>query len=271
MAKASSERERRSSGQLDFLSVMSGGATGDDSELENAPRWPEAKMLADELALTNIYITGHPLARWSRLFARSGVKTVAQIEGIAETLEVGERRPVRMIGIISSVRIMSASSDAKTRKAARGWSIIKFSDMTGEMEGCAFGKCHERISGWIGSAEGVPALFEGMLSRTPTANDDDDGRLRFALEEVVPLDGRATLGGTLALAFSYDDSELVSKATELRNVLAQHPGGTPVCIQLAYATGTTLTISLPERVSLTNALLEALEPTIGESGYSMKG
>ena len=174
-----------------------------------------------------------------------------------------------MIGIISSVRIMSASSDAKTRKAARGWSIIKFSDMTGEMEGCAFGKCHERISGWIGSTEGVPAFFEGTLSRTPTTNDDDDGRLRFALDDVVPLDGRATLGGTLALAFSYEDSELVSKATELRNVLAQHPGGTPVCIKLSYATGTTLTISLPDRVSLTNALLEAIESIVSENGYSL--
>ena len=270
LAKASSERERRSSGQLDFLSVMSGGATGDDGELENAPCWPEAKMLADELALTNIYITGHPLARWSRLFARSAVKTMAQIEGIAETLEVGERRPVRMIGIISSVRIMSASSDAKTRKAARGWSILKLTDMTGEMEGCAFGKCHERISGWIESAEGIPAFFIGTLSRTPRASNDDDGRLRFALDEVVPLDGRATLGGTLVLTLTYNDNDLVSKATKLRNVLAQHPGGTPVCIQLAYATGTTLTISLPERVSLTNTLLEAIEPITGKNGYSMK-
>ena len=173
-----------------------------------------------------------------------------------------------MLGIITSARVMSSTSDVKGRKTARGWSIIAFSDTTGEMEGCAFGKCHEQISGWIGTATGIPALFAGTLSRPPAnATDDKSGRIRFALDDVTPLDGRQAIPGTLSLALSYEDNALVSKAVKLQTILKQHPGHTPVCLELRYSNGTVVTISLPERISVTSDLLETLEPIIGAYGY----
>ncbi len=270
LARANAERKSRDSGQMDFLSAMDGKTKADDDMLEDAPRWTSSKMLQDELSLTNMYLTGHPLSRWNRLFANTAVTTSSEIKGLAETLHDGERRPLRMLGIISSARVMSSASDVKGRKTARGWSIIAFSDTTGEMEGCAFGKCHERISGWIGTATGIPALFTGTLSRPPAnATDDKSGRIRFALDDVTPLDGRQAIPGTLSLALSYEDNALVSKAVKLQTILKQHPGLTPVFLELRYSNGSVVTISLPERISVTTDLLEILEPLIGTNGYAI--
>ena len=214
---------------------IEGMATGDVA-LENSPRWPRLKMLEDELRLTGMYLTGHPLSRWRQLFASRVNMTIQEIATLAKKLGPDERRSVKILGMVSSVRVMSGGANAKKGKRSKDWSVIKFADETGEMEACAFSRCHDRISGWIGDAEGVPVLMEGAVSCTH-AEGEEPAHIRFALDVITPLDGRVPLDGKLAVEMAYEDEQLVERTIELCKVLKRHPGRTPVCINLKYPTG----------------------------------
>ena len=174
---------------------------------------------------------------------------------------------MKMLGMVSSVRVMSGGTSAKNGKRSKDWSVIKFIDEAGEMEACAFSKCHASVSGWIGTAAGVPVLMEGTVSSNQ-AEGEAQARIRFALDTVTPLDGRVPLDGELALALTYEDEELINHATALRKTLLNHPGKTPVCIKLRHPTGTVVTIALPDRVSVTEELLEEVEKLVGTNLYS---
>ena len=227
-------------------------------------------MLEDEFRLTGMYLTGHPLARWRQLFASRVNITIQEIATLAKKLESDERRPVKMLGMVSSVRVMSGGGNTKNGKRSKDWSVIKFADETGEMEACAFSRCHDRISGWIGDAEGVPVLMEGTVSSNH-AEGEEATRIRFALDAVTPLDGRVPLDGKLAVEMAYEDEQLVERTIELCKVLKRHSGRTPVCINLKYPTGAIVTIALADRVTITDELLEELEIVISTTGSSCKG
>ena len=267
LARANAEHKRRLSGQTDFFAAMDEGMATGDAALEDSLRWPRLKMLEDEFRLTGMYLTGHPLSRWRQLFASRVYMTIQEIATLAKKLEPDERRPVKMLGMVSSVRVMSGGANAKKGKRSKDWSVIQFADETGEMEACAFSRCHDRISGWIGDAEGVPVLMEGTVSSNH-AEGEEPARIRFALDAVTPLDGRVPLDGKLAVEMAYEDEQLVERTIELCKVLKRHPGRTPVCINLKYPTGAIVTIALADRVSITDELLEEVENLIGTNLYS---
>ena len=135
------------------------------------------------------------------------------------------------------------------------------------MEACAFSKCHASVSGWIGNAAGVPVLMEGTVSCT-RVEGEETVRIRFALDAIMPLDGRAPLAGKLAVEMAYEDEQLVERTIELCKVLKRHPGRTPVCINLKYPTGIIVTIALADRVAVTDELLEEIENLVGTNRHS---
>ena len=267
IARANAEHKRRLSGQTDFFAAMDEGTATGDAALEDSPRWPRSKMLEDEFRLTGMYLTGHPLSRWRQLLSSRVDTTIQDITVFAKKLEPDERRPVKMLGMVISVRVMSGGATTKTGKRTKDWSVIKFADETGEMEACVFSRCHERITGWIGNAAGVPVLMEGTVSSNH-AEGETQARIRFALDAITPLDGRVPLDGELALVLTYEDEKLINHATALRKTLLNHPGKTPVCIKLRHPTGTVVTIALADRVSVTEGLLEEVENLVGTNLYS---
>jgi DNA polymerase III alpha subunit len=196
--------------------------------------------------------------------------TVQDVVALSKKLEPDERRPVKMLGMVLSVRVMPGGGNAKNGKRSRDWSVIKFSDETGEMEACAFSKCHASVSEWIGNAKDVPVLMEGTVSCN-RADGEEQTRIRFALDAIMPLDGRAPLAGKLAVEMAYEDEQLVERTIELCKVLKRHPGRTPVCINLKYPTGAIVTIALADRVAVTDELLEEFEVVISTTRYSCKG
>ena len=257
IARANAEHKRRLSGQADFLAAMEGGATRGDESLEDSPRWTKSKMFADEFNLTGLYLTGHPLTRWRHLFASRISTRVQDVTSRAKELGPDERRPVKMLGMVSSVRVMLGGGNAKNGRRAKDWSVIKFADETGEMEACAFSKCHAAVSGWIGDAAGIPILMEGSVSCNHV-DGEEASRIRFTLDAITPLNGHAPLDGELAVEMAYGDEQLVEKTAALRLILHKHPGRTPVSINLKYPTGTVVTIALADRVSVTDELLEEI-------------
>ena len=152
------------------------------------------------------------------MFASRVYMTVQDVVALSNKLEPDERRPVKMLGMVSSVRVMPGGGTTKNGKRSRDWSVIKFADETGEMEACAFSKCHASVSGWIGNAEGVPVLMEGTVSCN-RAEGEETVRIRFALDAITPLDGREPFGGELAIEMAYEDEQLVEKTAALRQIL----------------------------------------------------
>ena len=127
------------------------------------------------------------------------------------------------------VRQGDVGRNAKNGRRAKDWSVIKFADETGEMEACAFSKCHAAVSGWIGDAAGIPILMEGSVSCNHV-DGEEASRIRFTLDAITPLNGHAPLDGELAVEMAYGDEQLVEKTAALRQILHKHPGLTPVSI-----------------------------------------
>ena len=111
---------------------------------------------------------------------------------------------------------------------------------------------------------GRPAKVRAFIKIEESFEDKTERFIRDVLDNMGLPDIAITRGAD-------EDNALVSKAIKLQTILKQHPGHTPVCLELRYSNGTVVTISLPERISVTSDLLETLEPLLSANTFMHLG
>lgn len=152
-------RRRSIDGQMGFFDVA--GVT------EAEPQPPEAKELAHEELLsmekevTGLYISGHPMAKYVREAAALHADSVSSILS-AES--AADNRPVKVLGIITSVK-------KKITKSNATMAFITVEDMTGAVETLVFPKTLSECGAFI--AEGKIVLIYGKAS----IREDEDPKV----------------------------------------------------------------------------------------------
>ena len=173
----------RDKGQSQLFGGCDDNGVPETVRLPDAPPWPEAQQLAFEKEALGLYMSGHPLERFSDELKAFGAKRLAELAGSEADTWVG--------GIVSGLRPL------KTKKGDR-MCVFMLDDIAGSLEVVVF----PETFGKYGSLVEADAM---LLVRGKFEKDDESARIvatellpiaalkeRTTREVVIHLSGRAT-------------------------------------------------------------------------------
>jgi DNA polymerase-3 subunit alpha len=172
----------RDKGQSQLFGGLDDDGAPEPVRLPDTPPWPEAQQLAFEKEALGLYMSGHPLERFSEELKTFGAKRLAELGGSEADLWVG--------GIVSGLRPL------KTKKGDR-MCVFMLDDIAGSLEVVVF----PETFGKHGSLVEADAM---LLVRGKFEKDDESARVvatellpiaalreRTTKEVVIHLSGRA--------------------------------------------------------------------------------
>src|SRR5688572_23323729 len=179
----SRSQRNRQNGTVSFFDLPQDDETPLAIPLPDAPPWTEALQLASEKEALGLYMSGHPLERFSLELKTFGAKRLAELGGSEADVWVG--------GIVSGLRPL------KTKKGDR-MCVFMLDDIAGSLEVVVF----PETFGKHGSLVEADAM---LLVRGKFEKDDESARIvatellpiaalkeRTTREVVIHLSGRAT-------------------------------------------------------------------------------
>ena len=226
--------------------------------LPDAPARPEKERLQDERDLLGVYLTGHPVDRFRTLV--DSFRTVSA-EAFPRTKR--DRDSVRVAGLLANVR----AAISKTTK--RPWAELTVEDGTGTVKVLAFNDAYERHREIL--VADAPILVCGEAKF-------EEGRdpVIFA-REIYPLaDAPSVFAKNLRIRCRVNnDKPSAAKMERLRDLLAAHPGGFPVSLDLDLPGGrrATLEPDVSWAVDPTADCIAELEAIWGRNAvsYALRG
>ncbi|HET9447338.1 MAG TPA: DNA polymerase III subunit alpha, partial [Steroidobacteraceae bacterium] len=153
--------------------LFGGGGADDDgsdsqvssaSSLADAMAWTEQQLLAFEKEALGLYLSGHPLTRYSADLKTIGAKTINELAAVQGDATVG--------GIIAACRIV------KTRKGDR-MAVFMLEDLTGTVETVVYSEPYKQYASLIENDAMV--LVKGRIEI------DDEGRAKIRTAELSPI------------------------------------------------------------------------------------
>jgi DNA polymerase III subunit alpha len=176
------QQRDRDKGQSQLFGGFDDDGAPETVRLPDAPPWPEAQQLAFEKEALGLYMSGHPLERFSEELKTFGAKRLAELGGSEADIWVG--------GIVSGLRPL------KTKKGDR-MCVFMLDDIAGSLEVVVF----PETFGKHGSLVEADAM---LLVRGKFEKDDESARIvatellpiaalkeRTTKEVVIHLSGRA--------------------------------------------------------------------------------
>ncbi len=125
------ERQNRQISVFSFLEDTNFGASNNDN-LPTIPEFSVKEKLALEKDMVGLYISGHPLDQYGVI-----MDSLKGVTPVAELAESGDRRPVSVAGMISSLRQIYT-------KKGQPMCFMQVEDLTGEVETIVFSDLFER-------------------------------------------------------------------------------------------------------------------------------
>ncbi len=179
-------------------------------DVPDIPEWPENQLLTFEKQMLGFYITGHPLARYSKTlgtYASYNTQELAHLQ---------EGQAISIGGVIGKVKNIT------TRKNER-MAIAGLEDLNGFIEVLIFPRTYSQYIPMITTNSIV--FIKGKVS----LRDKDP---KVIAEEIIPLQEvhrRYTSSININLLTTGLEEDMLLK---LKDILKRHPGNVPVFIGL---------------------------------------
>ena len=260
MNRLSSHRSANIEGQLDLFGLSEGGEIETEDEDFSMPQVEEfrsSQLLQMEKESVGIYISGHPVSKYSDYIRHKNFPAIWQIISGAKENSNGFRNGQK----ITLVAMLSGKKQ-HTQKDGRIMCFAEFEDSSGTIEGVLFADVYEKA---------LPELNEGAVFRIcGTVNsgggykEDEDAKLIVnTLENMEKLDAETR---TLYINVPSDAAEDIQK---IRTVLMKNQG--PAAVRLCFKD--TRQVVRPKGirgVKITKELLEILSEICGKSNILVK-
>jgi DNA polymerase-3 subunit alpha len=148
--------------------LFGGDVTGDEADtsaasLPDTPAWPDSQLLTFEKEAMGLYLSGHPLVRYSADLKTIGAKTIMELQGFAGDAIIG--------GIISGCRIV------KTRKGDR-MAVFMLEDLEGTIEVVVYTEPYKQYASMIENDAMI--LVKGRV-------ETDEERTKVRATELKPI------------------------------------------------------------------------------------
>ncbi|MBN3038841.1 MAG: DNA polymerase III subunit alpha [Candidatus Omnitrophica bacterium] len=212
MEVAAGFQKDRQNGQFSFFdnSGTKHKFKKDFHEIPDIPEWPENQLLSYEKQMLGFYITGHPLARYSKTLQNYATNSTQDL------LHLHEGEEISIGGVIAKVKNIT------TRKNER-MAIVGLEDLSGFVELLVFPRVYTQYSNIIKMNSIV--FTKGRIS----LRDKDP---KIIAEEIIPLQDvqkRYTNSIVINLFTTGLEEEML---TRLKDILSRHPGKVPVYLGL---------------------------------------
>ncbi|MBM4147981.1 MAG: DNA polymerase III subunit alpha [Lentisphaerae bacterium] len=211
MARAAAATRDREAGQASLFDLM-GPSEGVAFELPETPKWHESELLSAEKDLLGVYMSGHPLSKFSCLMRRYGFTSSAEI------LREDGPEQVRFGGIVSKLDRRVA------KESQRYYARMELEDLEGCVEAMAFPDTYDQCSGVL--QQDAAVVVCGDVRRTDKAS--------IVAREIYPLSESPRLFAKalhIKIPAVGSDGE---RMEELRSLLKKHPGDVKVVICLVF-------------------------------------
>lgn len=188
-----------------------------EEELKSGEFAKESTRLEWERKVLGFYLTGHPLHRWDQQLE---LFSDCRIEDLVERRAAGAEE-VSVGGLISSLKIMQIKKEG--RNQGRKMANFQLEGLEGSVRVVAFPDTYDQHKDLI--QENRAVLARAILK-------GDAEHVELNLESISALD-KLENSRASALKINLDlDSVDEEKLTELREILLEHSGNTPVRLEL---------------------------------------
>ena len=231
---------------------------GEDKELDGSLQGqvpadyeeiPKRELLQYEKEMLGAYVSGHPLIEW-----RDQVCQLSDIE-VAQISDDMDRSPMTIAGMLTGL-------EKRYTKTGKPWASFVLEDFSGPIDVLVFSNKYEKLEEFL--RDDAILLVKGRP-------DHRDNTRKFLADEIKPLPKGHSKPKNLALriaATKFTD-EL---ASNIKDILMQHPGSVPVHISLRQNGKETTTIKLGELYSVEpeSDLMAKLKTLLGEKAATIE-
>jgi DNA polymerase-3 subunit alpha len=246
------KRQREtSSGQHGLFMGDAGLAPPPPLDLPDVPDSTEAERLAGEKEVLGFYVTGHPLEKYMAGLATVTRHDTSSLEGL------DHESPVTLAGILTSLRV-------RPSKKGDLWGSGILEDNRGSVELLVFPQAYQQFQGVLKPEAAL--LIKGRVRH------EENQRTKVVVSEARPLEAamngpKPRLRIRVNLAQAGDDL-----AAELADLLAAHPGGNPVILELTRPGefAATLRVNRPRAVQADEEVMGRLRALAGVSAVQLE-
>jgi len=247
-ASASSLQRDRAAGQVSMFDEVDFGAppAGAATAVAEVEEWSKDERLAMEKELLGFYVTGHPLDKFRTVLDSDRYHKLGLVDEI-EIRNPRDRFP--FAGMIRSV-------EAKVTKSGKPFGVLVIEDFTGSREAVVWGESF------------VPARDAGILVsgkvirfKAQIQIDDRTDSRRLTASEIAELKARRTGAGKAVELTLWTARHSERDLEEIRAILAEHPGKTPVVMHFQNSAGKRASLDLGEGYRVRRG--ERLEAALG--------
>ncbi len=154
MRHIEADKRYTSGGQMDLFQLGGGVTTTKNFEIPPVPEMPQFELLAGEKEVTGMYISGHPLERYS--VAASG-------KGLVKTFDLNDtEKNIRFDGKRVSLVAMVSKLRKKATKNDQTMAFVDAEDIYGSVNVLLFPKLYSEYNSWLSS--GSILKFTGRVS-----------------------------------------------------------------------------------------------------------
>lgn len=200
--------------------IGGGPAFGPDLAIEDA-EWPRGLLLATEREMLGLYVSAHPLDGAEHIL--SGARDCSIAELLASGRTTGD---VRLSGLITGVQL-------KVTKQGNAWAIVNLADRDAGIEVLFFPASYRLVQ---------HALAEDNVISVTGRIEDRDGTVNIFGSKLAVLDvSSAEHGGRPPVRLALPSHRITERSVgELKRILADHPGDSPVHLSVRGARKTTV-------------------------------
>jgi DNA polymerase-3 subunit alpha len=227
--------------------TVDGEESGGLFELPDVGEWDEKERLRKEKEALGFYITGHPLARFSKEVERYTTCAIQDLPGQRDK---------------SQVKVAGVVEDLKIKRTKRGdkMAILNLEDLTGSAEVVLFPDVFTRTSPLLKSDE--PLFINGSV-------ETGEGAAKIIAQDIVTLDSiREKAVRALELSLS---GESISKEMleSLQDIVFRYPGECRLLFKVDKGHGKAVLICAHHRYNVLarQELIQEIEALIGNKVY----
>ncbi len=183
--------------------------------------WPRRQLLATERDMLGLYVSAHPLDGAEHIL--SGARDCSIAELLASGRTSGD---VQLSGLITGIQL-------KMTKQGNAWAIVNLADRDAGVEVLFFPAAYQLVQ---------HALAEDNVISVKGKIEDRDGTVNVFGRELAVLDvSSAEHGGRPPVRLALPAHRITEQSVrELKRILADHPGDSPVHLSVRGARKTTV-------------------------------
>ena len=221
--RVSRDRERGQHGLFGGPAEME----AEEHPLAPLPDWTMEQKLAGEKEVLGIYVSGHPLDRWTDKVTDLATHFTDKLEDLEKGVEV------KLCGILTNVV-------RKTNRDGKYWAAMKIDDRRGTADAMIFANRYEDLLSSI-QEDGAVFIRAAILP-------EEGGPPKLSIQEMVKLEeARVDLPSLISIRMWLKDETSAEKVNALSELFDRKRGATDVRLRLEKPRDFSVVMDVPNR------------------------